>query len=198
MKLRTLALSLSLLALTLPTIASAQNFASSSDALTWISNHFETSNEITRVFNDAGAQEHFTTTTQKNSLTFDGCTVTLVIDQKFLHQEPGGKTDNDYSGIITQQFNLSNVVLSKIRVVNRDMESCYGTSTTPDCADKKGVANPPQLFTLILHGITPFPSSDTYWGKTTLSNLQIRFMTHDLADQQAKAWTAAVQACGGK
>jgi hypothetical protein len=179
--------------------------ATVASSLTWIGGHFETSTEITRVLDDAGIQDHYTTTTQTNSMTFQGCTVTLVISQKLLHVAKDGTTDNNYSGTLSAKFDLSNLVRGKIHVTSRDQESCYpldlikdADKPAPDCPDLKGVTAAPQLVTLLLPAVAPIATTDSVWGSSTYTSLQIRFATLDLANRQADAWRAAVLACGGK
>jgi|GEM_PF-4176382 len=179
--------------------------AAAASSLTWIGGHFETSTEITRVLDDAGIQDHYTTTTQTDSMTFQGCTVNLVISQKLLHVAKDGTTDNDYSGTLSAKFDLSNLVPAKIHVVSRGQESCFpldlikdADKPAPDCPDLKGVTAPPQVVTLILPAVTPISMTDSVWGSSPYKSLQIRFATLDVANHQADAWRAAVLACGGK
>lgn len=179
--------------------------ATVASSLTWIGGHFETSTEITRVLDDAGVQDHYTTTTQTDSMTFQGCTVSLVISQQLLHVAKDGKTDNDYSGTLSAKFDLNNLVPGKILVTSRDEESCYpldlvanADKPAPDCPDLKGVAAPPQLVTLLLRAVTPIAVTDSVWGVSPYKSLQIRFATLDAANRQADAWRAAILACGGK
>lgn len=179
--------------------------ATAASSLTWIGGHFETSTEVVRVLDDGGIQDHYTTTTQTDKMTFQGCTVNLVISQQFLHVAKDGKTDNDYSGTLSANFDLSNLVPGKIHVTSRDEESCYpldlvkdGDKPAPHCPDLEGVAAPPQLITLLLPAVTPIVMTDSYWGSSQYTSVQIRFATLDLANRQADAWRAAILACGGK
>ncbi|MGB9409252.1 MAG: hypothetical protein WCA89_17085 [Terracidiphilus sp.] len=210
MKPRNISLTAVVLAFTLAAGAYAQKPAATSaaDTLTWISNHFETATEYVRVLSEVKHQPHSTTTTYIASMTFQGCKVTLITSQQFLHVAADGATDNDYSGTVTEQFELNNLRPDKIRVVSRDQESCFSENFTddasmlgkvPDCPDKKGIPNPPQLITLLLPAVTPIPSTDSAWGfSTPVKSIQIRFSTLEMANRQAKAWSTAILACGGK
>jgi hypothetical protein len=174
------------------TLAVAQGSnASLASTLTWIGGHFETSIEYTRVL----SEHQSTTTTMNPSMSFQGCQVTLSTDQQFLHIAADGTRDTKYSGTVTEQFELSNLRADKIKVVTRDSESCYGDGNSSACPDKQGVAAPPQLITLILPAINRIPTKDAVWGPSSTNTIQIHFSTQDMADRQAKAWSAAIAAC---
>jgi hypothetical protein len=196
MKLRDMLLSAVMIVATLAASVYAQQPKATSVAgtLTWISSHFETTTSYVRVLSESQS----TAETQSFSMSFQGCRVTVSMSRQYLHVAADGKTDTNYSGTVITQFELSNLQLDKIKMVTGSPETCFADGSTTDCPDKKGVPNPPQLIGLSLRAVTPIPTTDSVWGSSTTKGIWIRFSTQDLANQQAKAWSTAIIACGGK